>query len=386
MARRGLVILLTALVVGGMVTASGAQPGPGPLPLQEAWTNGDCARCHVVPDVEPLPRVENCATCHEWIRTVAANPRARERALTLFPKWERYERNTRSYLTVPSLAAAMARLEPTWVRGWLTDPHDVRPGMPEGMPVFALDEPTLDALELAFANAKVDVPAAPAPDPANIETGRQLFENRGCIACHAFGAIKPVPGIPTAPDLAHARARVSPDMAAAWIRNPQAISTEATMPPQPLTDEELIAVRDFVYLAEPGGVAPTPLPPAPVATTDPVTWSQVEERVFGKICTHCHMNPSMNEGRAGPGNDGGFGYAATGVETQTRDGVAAVADKIPGLLLRRREEARRDTVTHGEAPAELERPERPGMPLGLPPIPDEDISLVLGWIEQGMPE
>ena len=107
--------------------------------------------------------------------------------------------------------------------------------------------------------------------------------------------------------------------------------------------------------------------------------------MFGKICSHCHMKPDLNEGRAGPGNDGGFGYAATGVELQTREGVAAVADKLPELLLKRRVEARRDTVGHGEAPAALERPERPGMPMGLPPIPDEDIALVLGWIEQGLP-
>ena len=39
----------------------------------------------------------------------------------------------------------------------------------------------------------------------------------------------------------------------------------------------------------------------------------------------------------------------------------------------------------GFQPATVTRPELPGMPLGLPPIPDEDISLVLGWIEQGMP-
>jgi len=384
--RRGLVVLLAALAVVGMTTAGGAQPGNLPVSLAEAWTTGDCARCHVVPGTEPLPRVENCTVCHEWIRTVAASPRATERARELFPKWDRYARNTRSYLAVPSLSAAMARLEPTWVRGWLSDPHDIRPGMTEGMPTFALDGPTLDALEQAFADARVEVPATPAPDPANVELGRQLFETRGCIACHGFGATKPVPGIPTAPDLAHARARVSPDMAVAWIQNPMAISPEATMPPQPLTADEAVLVRDYLFLADPGGAEPAPLPPAPVATTEPVTWEQVEERVFGKICSHCHMKPDLNEGRAGPGNDGGFGYAATGVELQTREGVAAVADKLPELLLKRRVEARRDTVGHGEAPAALERPERPGMPMGLPPIPDEDIALVLGWIEQGMPE
>ena len=96
-------------------------------------------------------------------------------------------------------------------------------------------------------------------------------------------------------------------------------------------------------------------------------------------------NPAQNQGRAGPGNAGGFGWAATGIELQTYEGVVAAADRIPDALLRRRAEAARDVVAAGHAPAGVERPARPGMPLGLPPLPDEDISLVLGWIAQGMP-
>jgi hypothetical protein len=112
----------------------------------------------------------------------------------------------------------------------------------------------------------------------------------------------------------------------------------------------------------------------------------VEERVFGRICQHCHMNPELNQGRAGPGNAGGFGFAATGIDLQTREGVMAAAERIPASLERRRREAHRDHVGPGQRPAALTRPEKPGMPLGLPPLSDEDTALVLGWIAQGMPE
>jgi len=171
----------------------------------------------------------------------------------------------------------------------------------------------------------------------------------------------------------------------AWILDPQAISAEATMVSLGLTPDEAVAVRDYLWLGDPGWTEAKPLGDAPVAATRPVAWPELEEKVFGKICVHCHMDPAQNQGRAGPGNDGGFGYPATGIELQTYEGVVAVADKLPRVLLERRAEAHRDVVSYGERPPTVARPERPGMPLGLPPIPDEDIALVLAWIEQGMP-
>ncbi len=86
------------------------------------------------------------------------------------------------------------------------------------------------------------------------------------------------------------------------------------------------------------------------------------------------------------GNAGGFGWTATGIELETLDGVRAAADHIPAALQRRRQEAHRDQVAPGHLPARVDRPERPGMPLGLPPLSDADHQLVLGWIELGMPE
>ena len=94
MSRCGFATLVAVAVLTATATGGGAHPPPPPVPLDTAWAAGDCARCHEVPGQEPLPRVENCTVCHEWIRTVSANPRARAKAIELFPKWERYERNT----------------------------------------------------------------------------------------------------------------------------------------------------------------------------------------------------------------------------------------------------------------------------------------------------
>lgn len=385
-----LLALVASLLLVAAASSHAGDAAPAPEATAEdiagAWAAGDCARCHEVPGQPEEPRVRSCTVCHAWVKKVSASPKARERAVQLFPDWERYERNVASYLPVPSLAAAMARLDPEWVGTWLADPHDVRPRLPEGMPRFALDDAQRRALVSAFAEARAEVPATPAPDPARIAAGETLFTQKGCVACHGFGGRHDAAPLPAAPDLAHTRKRMAPDHIAAWISDPSALSPEATMPRVELTPDEVLALRDYVLLADPGWRPAPASVSLPAPTTEPVTWAQVEERVFGRICVHCHMKPELNEGRAGPGNGGGFGWPATGIELQTREGVMAVADRIPDALLRRRHEAARDTVAPGQQPAELARPERPGMPLGLPPIDDADTALVLGWIAQGMPE
>jgi len=398
--RRVLAPILVGLALGGaaLIGAQSVQAEPPAEPTegaspstsltraqQDAFVAGDCNRCHHVPTVADAGRTDSCQGCHVWIKAVSADPKKREKALAIFPLWERYEKNVASYLEVPSLDAAMARLEPAWVEAYLKDPHDLRPNLPETMPRFDLDEEQVDAIVAAFAARRVPVASTPAPDPANVERGQALFTERGCVACHTFGARHTTGAVPMAPDLAHTRERMHPDRVAAWIRDPQALSDQATMPALALPQDEILALRDYVLLAEPGAQPAPTFSSTVQPTTEPVTWADVEERVFGRICVHCHMDPEQNQGRAGPGNAGGFGWPATGIELQTYEGVRSVADKIPAALARRASEAHRDVVPPGHAPARVDRPDKPGMPLGLPPLSEQDTALVLGWIEQGMP-
>ncbi|MCB9777232.1 MAG: c-type cytochrome [Alphaproteobacteria bacterium] len=391
----GLIMVSLSAASAGTVPSGASTPVPGPShpgaaassdSLHAAWQAGGCPLCHDVPDVAPASRQDSCTDCHTWIRKVSASPAAREKAMQVFPLWTRYEKNVASYLQVPSLQAAMARLDPAWVDGYLQDPHDLRPGLPEGMPRFALSDAQRKAIVDGFAAATASVPATPAPDPARLAAGEALFTAKACAGCHSLGWRHKETVLPMAPDLAHTRARMDKDHVAAWIRDPKSLSDQATMPTLPLTDEEVLALRDYVLLADIDGTPTSAMRSGlPAPTTEPVAWADVEREVFGKICVHCHMDPAQNEGRAGPGNAGGFGWAATGIELQTYEGVVSVADRIPDALARRRHEAARDDVAPGELPAALTRPERPGMPLGLPPLSDEQTALVLGWIDQGMP-
>lgn len=382
---RALLFVWTAACAASAAGPDGAPAGGAEHLGLKVLREADCAVCHVIPEVAEPPRTESCVSCHAWVKAVSANPKSRAAAMSVFPKWERYERNVRTYAQVPDLGAAAARLDPAWWRSYLADPHDLRPSLDETMVRVGLSPAQIGAISDWATTRQVPVQATPAPRAANITVGEATFQAKGCGACHTYGARVPGAGVPAAPDLRHARDRMTDDAIVAWIQDPKAMSPAATMPDLGVSFEEAIAIRDFLVLADPGGAVPKAPGPLPQVSR-PVTYAEIEERVIGKICVHCHMDPAQNEGRAGPGNAGGFGWAATGIELQTVEGVRRHGPAIVEALIRRRAEAARDFVQPGEAPARVRRPEKPGMPLGLPPIPDEDIALVAAWVAQGGPE
>lgn len=366
-----------------MIFALAAWAAPGP----ELAAAAGCNQCHLVPEVAAAPRTASCTLCHAWIHEVAADSAKRAVAMRVFPNWTRYEHNVRSYAAVPDLGAAFARLEPAWLDAYLADPYDLRPAMPETMVRLGLGEADRATLVAWAAELRVEVPATPAPDPARVDAGRRLFGQRGCDLCHSFGARVASPGIAAAPDLRHVRDRMRDDAIVAWIRDPRAVSAAATMPSQGISEADAIALRDYLVLADPGGVAPAPrAPEAAPAPASPPGWAEVEARVFGRICAHCHMDPAQNEGRGGPGNLGGYGWAATGIELQTAAGARRHQDAVLAAIDRRYAEEARDHVGPGEIPLGIERPALPGMPLGLPALPPEDVALVRAWYAAGAPD
>lgn len=379
--------LAGALVAVGLAALIPVGKAATPTPAQ-VFADLQCNDCHTIPGVAAAARTDSCVGCHAWVKTVSANPVSREKAMMIFPKWTRYEQNVKTYFAVPDLGVSAARLDPAWVRKYLADPYDTRPGMNETMVRLGADTATIEGLVAWFSARAVPVAVSPAPKSANIEAGGKLFAERGCTACHTFGGRFVGPGIPAAPDLQHARDRMTDDALAAWIQKPSAFGS-LTMPDLGLTSAEAIALRDFIVLADPKP-HPSPMTVASsVAPRSPVEnprWDDVESRVFGKICVHCHMDPAQNEGRVGPGNGGGFGWPATGLELQTYGSVKANKDRILAALHRRGDEAVRDYVQSGEAPVSIVRPQLPGMPLGLPPIPPEDIAMVELWYRNGARE
>ncbi len=360
----------------------------GASPSTQVFSDLQCNDCHAIPGVPAAARTDSCVGCHAWVKSVSGNPAAREKAMMIFPKWARYEQNVKTYFTVPDLAVSAARLDPAWVRKYLADPYDTRPAMSETMVRLGADPATIEGIVSWFASRAIPAAATPKPSAANVPAGEKLFTERGCTACHTFGGRFLGPGIAAAPDLQHARERMTDDVIAAWIRQPSTFGS-VQMPDLGLTAAEALQLRDFIVLADPQthaspvSVATSAPPRSPVAAP---RWDDVESRVFGKICVHCHMDPAQNEGRVGPGNGGGFGWPGTGIELQTYGSVRTNKDRILAAMHRREDEASRDYVQPGELPAVLVRPKLPGMPLGLPPIPADDIAMVELWYANGAPQ
>jgi hypothetical protein len=123
-----------------------------------------------------------------------------------------------------------------------------------------------------------------------------------------------------------------------------------------------------------------------------VTFEEIDRRILGKTCRHCHGNPDVAKGDGGPGNSGGFGFAPKRLEMTSYATISAgyvdaagerhsvfekLSDGTPRIvaaLLARHEES-----------AGAPRREVRGMPLALPPLSAEDIQLMDSWVAEGRP-
>jgi cytochrome c oxidase subunit 2 len=95
--------------------------------------------------------------------------------------------------------------------------------------------------------------AAPAP-AAGGKTAEQLFQEKGCIACHlipgipaAVGKIGPsLEGLMSRPTIAAGKLKTTPENLHKWIKNPRAIKGDTLMAPLPMTDEELDTIVSYL--------------------------------------------------------------------------------------------------------------------------------------------
>ncbi len=360
-----------------------------------------CASCHQIQGVRASASA-SCVGCHE--RVLAAPQSGLGRAPHVV-----------HYLHAPDLRRITRRLRADYIERFVRDPHDVRPRLEETMPRLPVSEEDARLIVsfLRSSAGEVSVPSSPAPSRANVERGRRVFVDSGCPTCHELGNldfgvhIPPIAlmgmGRPAyeAPNLRFARERLTPDVALAWILNPRSIDPETQMPHPELSREDAIAARDFVFLVDPGSPVTPPAPPRAEdlrRVSRQVRFADVR-RIFQRSCIHCHAHTS------GPGAASAFGFEPSSLDLSSIEGVRAGAalpdgthrsvidpdeSGVPPLvarLLRRHAEAARDVTSPGHdpiMPIVRERPtERVGMPLGLPPLPVDDIRTIATWIAEG---
>lgn len=95
--------------------------------------------------------------------------------------------------------------------------------------------------------------AAAGVEVGDADRGRELFVGYGCGACHQHGAIRSADGR-VGPDLdGLADQRIiggvlanTPELLAAWIRDPQAYSEDSGMPNVGVTDSDSLDIAAFL--------------------------------------------------------------------------------------------------------------------------------------------
>lgn len=385
-----------------------AAPTPTPAKATTAASLGDaergqklvaefeCSRCHDGSGAPEASFEKQCFHCHEKILAGEF-----EGPKTSMKRWRDLVDGLRD---VPTLTTASNRLKRSWITSFLQNPYDVRPRLVATMPRLIITAEQARDIA-AYLGAPDDAPDAVALQ-GDAAHGRTLIEAKGCPSCHAFtgvpklaGAalIKPnekglAPSLTLAPDLRTTRDRLRPDTLVRWIESPKAMKPDTAMPELPLAKEEVRDIAAYILTAELAPLAPRTIPARLPVLTRRVSFDEVSTRVFRRTCWHCHGEPDYAVGDGGPGNTGGFGFKARGLNLIDYGTVASgliddqgnrhsifepaeggVSRLVSALLARQEEEASRP------------RADVRGMPLGFPSLPPEDIQLVESWVAQGRP-
>jgi mono/diheme cytochrome c family protein len=150
----------------------------------------------------------------------------------------------------PALSFAGARVREGWLRGFLRQPHAVRPfgavpGSGVRMPDFGLADDDVDAIVATLLDGDVALPPfeprAPSAFAARkVET--LLSERYDCLGCHAWNGA----GGRIAPDLATVGTRLQPAYIRALLEDPERLVTGTMMPRSRLPAAELDALASFL--------------------------------------------------------------------------------------------------------------------------------------------
>ena len=382
---------------------------------RELIADFECARCHTIANVPEPPKDRRCVGCHADIQEgrVKGTP----------DQIARWQVRVAELGDVPSLVGT-GRFRRAWIRDFLLDPHDLRPGLVPTMPKLPLNaQQAADIATYLSPTDEGEVDDAPAVlEDANLARGRALLDAKGCGVCHKMTGVEPLqasllPSAVAVSDIPRA-VRLAPDLrlswdrwrastVVAWLQRPSLLKPGTLMPDLGLSDGEARDIAAYILSAPLGPVEVKAVPERLPVLARKVAYDEVAERVLHRTCWHCHAEPDFERGDGGPGNSGGFGFKGRGLnlgdyastfagfldDTGHRTSVFAPGPEVPPQAGRQPEGRTRGDGTPRIVAAMLARQreeagqtaEVRGMPLGLPALSAEDVQLVETWIAQGRP-
>lgn len=132
----------------------------------------------------------------------------------------------------PSLKETRVKLRKEWIPAWIANPQDFRPGA--RMPRFRLAEDQVRAIAAFIWQSGVQG-TLPRRPPGDATRGKELFETRGCLACHSLGEGSEAVGGTFAANLTRIGEKANYDYLVRWVHNPR----ERTRPYCPLEKRDL---------------------------------------------------------------------------------------------------------------------------------------------------
>lgn len=358
----------------------------------------ECNRCHEGKNFGVAKPDKQCVGCHRQI--LDGNYEAKPE---LVAKWRS---NIHSLPVAPSLTSIGKKLRQNWVRSQLLHPVDQRPGLEATMPRLAMSD--AEAALLGQALVPQEAPEEAFSNQAAAH-GATLYKKFSCGSCHNFGdteaggeafaagsraTAKPSRDeLALAPDLLLTRDRFQSGRLVQWLMNPQSIDAKTLMPNFGFSRDQATSLAAYLWhhAAKPRPMSE--LPERLPTLEREVRWDEVFTKVFKTVCWHCHSSKELALGDGGPGNTGGLGFPAKGLDFSSYQAIRSgsldkdgkrrsifIKDKDGTSLLVRHLLARKNEE-HGQ-----ELPDVRGMPLGFPSLSPEQIQLVESWIAQGRPQ
>jgi cytochrome c2 len=116
----------------------------------------------------------------------------------------------------PNLKDVRLKLNKNWIPVWLKKPSEFRPGTK--MPNFRLTDDQIKAISAYLWQSGL-TDSLPHQKPGNADHGKELFETRGCLACHSIGEGDDLQGGTFAANLTRVGEKANYDYLVRWIHN-----------------------------------------------------------------------------------------------------------------------------------------------------------------------
>jgi len=116
----------------------------------------------------------------------------------------------------PNLKDVRLKLNKNWIPVWLKKPTEFRPTTK--MPNFRLTDHQIQAISAYIWQTGFTDPL-PKHKPGNAAHGKELFESRGCLACHSIGEGDQMMGGTFAANLTRVGEKANYDYLVRWIHN-----------------------------------------------------------------------------------------------------------------------------------------------------------------------